>query len=652
LNSGCKASDYAGHLVEIAETFRRVPQMAVVAMARPSGLAQRVEAILDGRRNRNRVARFAMVLLMAAFLGLGWLIGGQAAETLAPVWALKNSAVGEQLKRFVEEKQAQEASLLKADEVEFNQMKSSGANGELELRLPDCQPFFDAASEGDWLTTSNLGTQLEAGAFGKTKSTNGFPHGMWLQPVKETFGAVEAFANGNGKYSELFGNEVIQSIPPGSIYFGGTDPGRFIITAMQKSHVQGVPLFTLTQNALADGTYLHYLRSMYEGKTYIPTGEDSQKCFQDYTADIQTRLKENRLKPGEHIQVTEGRVQISGEVAVMEINGLLSKIIFDKNPGREFFIEESYPLDWMYPQLEPHGLIFKINRQPLAALSNAMLQEDRAYWQKLVPGMIGNWLMDDTSVRDIVMFAEKVFVQHDLHGFTGDPGFVHNDYTSRMFSKLRSSQAGLYAWRADRTTIPEEKERMTRAADFAFRQALALCPVSPAAVPEAVKNYATFLKNQQREADAQLVQSLADRFKPKNTSIFQMRLVVDEAAADAEKMTMLNTNETTGQVRMQVVFVKKQTLLDQSDLQSAKLINGFQGDLQIEIKFTSAGREKFAKVTREHLHQRLAIIVEGRLLSAPNIQSEITSGTGQITGSFSEAEAEALAAKINGAIAK
>jgi len=35
----------------------------------------------------------------------------------------------------------------------------------------------------------------------------------------------------------------------------------------------------------------------------------------------------------------------------MTINGLLAKIIFDKNPNREFYIEESFPLDWMYPYL-------------------------------------------------------------------------------------------------------------------------------------------------------------------------------------------------------------------------------------------------------------------------------------------------------------
>ena len=40
LNGGCKASDYAGHLVEIAGSFRRVPQVAAIAMARSSQIGR------------------------------------------------------------------------------------------------------------------------------------------------------------------------------------------------------------------------------------------------------------------------------------------------------------------------------------------------------------------------------------------------------------------------------------------------------------------------------------------------------------------------------------------------------------------------------------------------------------------------------------
>ena len=159
-----------------------------------------------------------------------------------------------------------------------------------------------------------------------------YVHGTRWEAVKEIWGGLDAFGEGEAKYSALYASGIIESIPPGSIYFGGTDPGRFLITAMQKSNVNGDPFFTLTQNALADSTYLDYVRSMYGDKLYVPTTEDSQKAFKDYTEDVARRQQMNHLKPGEDVQVdpTSGRIQVSGQVAVMEINGLLVKDIFDK----------------------------------------------------------------------------------------------------------------------------------------------------------------------------------------------------------------------------------------------------------------------------------------------------------------------------------
>jgi len=218
--------------------------------------------------------------------------------------------------------------------------------------------------------------------------------------------------------------------------------------------------------------------------------------------DAKQRLQNHQLKPGEDIKLDpKGLVQVSGQIAVMEINGLMVKLILGKNPDREFYIEESFPFDWMYPQLEPHGLILKINRQPLPALSEDVVSKDHDYWAKLVEPMIGGWLNDDTSVEEIAAFAKKTFGKQDFSGFTGDPRFIQNAYSHKMFSKLRSSLGGLYAWRLKQAAGADEKERMAREADFAFRQAWALCPYSP----EAVFRYVNFLLEQNRGAGALLV---------------------------------------------------------------------------------------------------------------------------------------------------
>ena len=392
-------------------------------------------------------------------------------------------SIAPQLKQFASEKELQAGSAAKGGTAAF-------------------RDFFAAAEKGDWSSISNRFADLEKHA---GSANDQRPRGTAWEAVKEVWGGWEAFADGDEKYALAFGNDIINSIPPGSIYFGGTDPGRFIVTAMCKSQVNADPFFVLTQNALADGTYLDYLREMYGQRIYVPTSEDSQRCFQDYVEDVTKRQKNNLLKPGENVKTDGGRVQVSGQVAVMEVNGLLVKTIFDNNPNHEFYIEESFPLDWMYPCLEPHGLIMKLNRQPLARLSKESVLKDHEYWAGYIQPMIGDWLGDDTSVEQIASFAKKAFGNHDFAGFTADQRFIRNAYSHKMFSKLRSSQAGLYVWRMKNTADSAEKEEMAVEADYAFRQAWAMCPYSP----EAVYRYVNFLIERHRGADAGLVAETA-----------------------------------------------------------------------------------------------------------------------------------------------
>jgi hypothetical protein len=445
-------------------------------------------------RQVNKLMKTSFRFAAAAMLSLGLIAGGCGKKQVATLSTPADPAVAAQLKSFVQEKEAQADAAMKSSQHPVP---------------PEFKTFFAAAQNGDWLAVSNEfeDFQKHAGQYEHSGKTDERLRGPAWEAVKETWGAFEGCFAGDEKYSAAFGNDIIKSIPPGSIYFGGTDPGRFLVTALQKSQVTGDPFFTLTQNALADGTYLDYLRGMYGDKIYIPTGEDSQRCFQQYTADVQLRSKENKLKPGEdvHIDPASGRIQISGQVAVMEINGLLVKTIFDRETNREFYVEESFPLDWMYPYLEPHGLIFKLNRQPAAKLSDETIRNDHDYWSKYVQPMIGDWLKDDTSVAEAAVFAEKTFLRQDFSGFKGDPRFIQNAYSHKMFSKLRSSIAGLYAWRVSHAVDPVDKEHMTREADFAFRQAWVLCPYSP----EAVYRYVNFLLAQNRTADALVVAETA-----------------------------------------------------------------------------------------------------------------------------------------------
>ena len=493
LNAGARPSEYAGHLVEIARQFASANMQGAVAMARPSGLEQRVTAILDGHRNRNRIAKMTAMFIVLVIFGFGLLIGGCGKKWPASSWSLDKSGASAQLKQFVAAQEIQARALAKQD---GNKLP------------PEFDAFYKAAETGDWQDATNLFQQMRKRLDGDSSLL-----GSWWSATLDAAGVFWTFPPGD-KYAIAFGNDIIQSIPAGSIYFGGADPGRFVVTALMESHAAGKPFFMLSQNPLADVTYLHYLQAMYGGKIHTLTDEDWQKSFQDYTTDAQRRLAHDKQFPNEPRQLmsgedirldTNGQIRLSGQMNVIGIRELLTKTIFDQNPDREFYIVEGFPLDWMYPYLEPHGLIMKINRQPLPALSDEIVQRDRDYWTNYLTPMIGGWLKPGTTIAEVAAFAEKIHVKKDLSGFAGDPQFVQSEYWCENFSKLRSSIGGLYAWRARNSHDDAEKKRMNDSADFAFRQAWALCPYSA----ETVVRYVALLTSQNRRADALLVAETA-----------------------------------------------------------------------------------------------------------------------------------------------
>ena len=509
LNGGCKPSDYATQLVEIARTFRHARYAAGIAMARPGQLQGRIAGIVDAARTRRLHPRAAvamagcMVALVACLAGTG----GRVAVDTAASSALRQKQIAG-LENFTLAKERQSQTLA----------ASAG-----ETIAPDFQSFFDSALRGDMQTVTNRYEYFKRHHPQYSNGTNAIERlrTPYWSPVLEICLAYDHVANCEPKYTQILAEGIIDSIPPGSIYFGGTDPGRGVPTAFEKSSIEGDPFFCLTQNALADGTYLDYLRAMYGGKIYTPTMNDSQNCFNEYMTDAQRRLKQNKLKPGEDVRMIDNQVAVSGQVAVMTINGLITKLIFDRNPGREFYIEESFPLDWMYPYLQPHGLIMRINRQPLPDLPEAVLAQDHEYWQQLVASMIGDRLrlQDRTSASDLAEFVNRVYVRKNLNGFSGDPLYIRNDYAKRIFSKLRSSIAGVYAWRlssnAPAEFIPKsdaERQHLVQETDLAFRQAFALCPYSP----EALFGYVNFLIEFNRLEDANWIVQASRKVDPQN----------------------------------------------------------------------------------------------------------------------------------------
>lgn len=89
------------------------------------------------------------------------------------------------------------------------------------------------------------------------------------------------------------------------------------------------------------------------------------------------------------------------------------------------------------------------------------------------------------------------------------------------------------------------------------------------------------------------------------------------------------------------------TKLTGKQLQSARVdFNQQTGGIQVALQFNEEGTDLFAEITRKNIGKRVGIFIDGQLLSAPMVQSEIPGGQAVITGAGNLEEARALARNL------
>lgn len=92
------------------------------------------------------------------------------------------------------------------------------------------------------------------------------------------------------------------------------------------------------------------------------------------------------------------------------------------------------------------------------------------------------------------------------------------------------------------------------------------------------------------------------------------------------------------------IAVKRQVMVSGDELTDATQQYDPQTNLPaVSIRFNASGGRKFGKVTSENVDRPFAIILDGQVLSAPNINEPILGGTAQISGSFTVESANQLA---------
>jgi beta-lactamase regulating signal transducer with metallopeptidase domain len=133
---------------------------------------------------------------------------------------------------------------------------------------------------------------------------------------------------------------------------------------------------------------------------------------------------------------------------------------------------------------------------------------------------------------------------------------------------------------------------------------------------------------------------------------FEIR-VVDENVGDGalqgprgdDRVQIANSNKGSPAG----LWLKRESIIDGDALAEAHASTGRDGKPVIEFRLTTNGRDQFAEMTRDNIGHRLAVVVNGAVITAPTVKGPILEGRGEITGDFTKVKASALVAEMMGA---
>ena len=114
--------------------------------------------------------------------------------------------------------------------------------------------------------------------------------------------------------------------------------------------------------------------------------------------------------------------------------------------------------------------------------------------------------------------------------------------------------------------------------------------------------------------------------------------------AELAEYDLLYTIEDAGRRNYDLISTKVE--MTGEGVKNAMVGRPFFGQLEILLEFNSKGGKQFGKITTDNVGKRLGIVLDGQLYAAPYLNEPILGGRAQITGNFTEEEAEKIAAGL------
>jgi preprotein translocase subunit SecD len=119
---------------------------------------------------------------------------------------------------------------------------------------------------------------------------------------------------------------------------------------------------------------------------------------------------------------------------------------------------------------------------------------------------------------------------------------------------------------------------------------------------------------------------------------FELRRAEGKPAEGLTEATVAGTRDK--------VYLHKEAALMNQDIAQAQATTDVGDKPAVEITLTEGGRKKLAKLTEDHQGKPLAIMVAGKVISAPIVREKIDEDRVLVSGSFTKEEVERIAKGI------
>jgi hypothetical protein len=254
---------------------------------------------------------------------------------------------------------------------------------------PEVEAFFAAVQSGDWERIEKTFTVLNGGsATGGDREKRSLEANKMWPAILDAFGAAEQVHLLPAQTLLDYGHGILDALRPGMVYVGGTDSSRWVPALLNDTEA-GDRHVVITQNALADLTYLDYVELQFSDRLNTLTPTESDRDFNAYMEDARKRLEHDQkfpgepkqIRPGEEVKIVNGKVNVSGQVAVFDINERLLSRLMDKNPELSFAVGESFPLKGTYADAVPLGPLMELRANAKENFTPERASGSVEYWR-------------------------------------------------------------------------------------------------------------------------------------------------------------------------------------------------------------------------------------------------------------------------------